>query len=40
MLIIKVSDNLQYEVGELQKNIKVSPDIPRIIITPSTEKEE
>jgi hypothetical protein len=34
MLVVKVSEKLQYNIGELKKGIKVSTDIPRFVITP------
>ena len=33
MLVVKVSDKLQYNVGKLQKGVKVSDNIPKVVIT-------
>jgi|GEM_PF-2864178 len=33
MIVVKVSDKLQYNVGKLQKGIKVSKNIPNVLIT-------
>ena len=33
MLVVKVSDKLQYNVGKLQKGVKVSNNIPKVVIT-------
>lgn len=33
MLIIKISEKLQYKVGKLQKGIRVSDSIPKVVIT-------
>ena len=37
MLIVKVSDKLQYNVGKLQKGVKVSDNIPKVVITVDNE---
>ena len=39
MLIVKVSDKLQYNVGKLQKGVKVSNNIPKVVIT-ANEKDD
>lgn len=39
MLIVKVTDRLQYNIGELNKKMEVSADIPKYLITPE-EKED
>ena len=33
MLVVKVSEKLQYNVGKLQKGVKVSDNIPKVVIT-------
>ena len=33
MLVVKVSEKLQYNVGKLQKGVKVSDSIPKVVIT-------
>ena len=33
MLVVKVSEKLQYKVGKLQKGVKVSDSIPKVVIT-------
>jgi hypothetical protein len=38
MLIVKVTDKLQYNIGELNRKINVSADIPKYIITPEEEE--
>jgi hypothetical protein len=37
---VKVADHLQYDIGQLQRGLQVSPDIPKVIITPSEEVDE
>jgi hypothetical protein len=39
MLIIKVTEKLQYNIGELNKKMQVSADIPKYVITPEKEEE-
>jgi hypothetical protein len=33
MIIVKVSEKLQYDVGKLPKGFKVSHNIPNVVIT-------
>lgn len=33
MMIVKVSEDVEYKIGKLQKGIKVSKDIPKFVIT-------
>ena len=40
MLIVKVSGNLQYKVGELQKEMRGSASIPRFLIMAETVQSE
>jgi len=37
---VKVADHLQYDIGQLQRGLQVSPDIPKYVITPSDEDED
>ena len=39
MLIVKVTEKLQYNIGELNKKMEVSADIPKYVITPEEEDE-
>jgi len=39
MLIVKVTDRLQYNIGELNKKMEVSADIPKYLITPEEEED-
>jgi hypothetical protein len=34
MLVVKVSGDIQYDVGMIERGIEVSTDIPKFIITP------
>ena len=40
MLVVKVSEKLQYKVGKLQKGVKVSDSIPKVVITVDNEDGE
>jgi len=33
MLVVKVSEKLQYNVGKMKKGVKVSNNIPKVVIT-------
>jgi len=37
---VRVTDHLQYDIGQLQRGLRVLPDIPKVMITPSEEDEE
>ena len=37
---VKVADDLHYKIGLLQRGFQVSPDIPKVIITPSEDTED
>jgi len=39
MLVVKVSGDIQYDVGMIKRGIEVSTDIPRFIITPHYEDD-
>ncbi len=39
MLVVKVSGDIQYDVGMIERGIEVSTDIPRFIITPHCQEE-
>ena len=40
MLVVKVSEKLQYNVGKLQKGVKVSDNIPKVVITADLKDEK
>jgi len=40
MLVVKVSEKLQYKVGKLQKGVKVSDNIPKVVITVDKKDEK
>lgn len=39
MLVVKVSGDIQYDVGMIERGIEVSTDIPKFIITPHRPEE-
>ncbi len=39
MLVVKVSDKLQYNVEKLQRGVKVSNSIPKVVITVNKKSE-
>ena len=40
MIVVKVSDKVEYRIDKLQKGIKVSKEVPKFIITGREEGEE
>jgi hypothetical protein len=35
MIVVKISEKIQYNVGKLQKGFEVSENIPKVVITAS-----